>query len=147
MKKLLKKTALYTVLVCVFSLVACSQSFGQTLSTQAGGAGTLVTVTKNTGDGPNLTYSPSPNVWMMISSDSINYAIQAMNANIADGFRNEYGIWNGNSGYSQAVNGNMAVPANGVVLTDFTVALTSGMDLITASPYSGGTWVAIGGGT
>ena len=144
MKKLLKKTALYTVLVCVFSLVACSQSFGQTLSTQAGGAGTLVTIVPVAGSGTNLTYSPSPNVFMAITSTTINFAIQAMNANIADGFRNEYAIWNQSTGYYQGVNPPMA--GTTVVLADFTVTLTANYN-ITINPFNANTWVAIGGGT
>ena len=144
MNKIMKKSAIGTALVCVFSLLISSQSFGQTLSTQAS-AGTLVTITPVAGIGQNVTFSPSPNVLMAITSTTYNFAIQAMNANIADGYRNEYAIWNGNTGYYQMVNGDMA-NASGVDLADFTVTLTATYD-ITSSPYTGDTWVVIGGGS
>ena len=145
MNKIMKKAALCTAMVCGFSLLVSSQSFGNTLSTQAGGAGTTVTIAASAGAGPDLTYNPSPNVWMQITGQPIAYAIQAMNANIANGDRNEYGIWSQNTGYYQAVNGDMASATAGVVLSDFTVTLTSGYDL-TTTPFGGSTWVPIGGG-
>ena len=145
MNKIMKKAALCTAMVCGFSLLVSSQSFGNTLSAQAGGAGTTVTIAANTGAGPDLTYNPSPNVWMQITGQPIAYAIQAMNANIANGDRNEYAIWSQNTGYYQAVNGDMADATIGVVLTDFTVTLTADY-VLTGTPFGGTSWVAIGGG-
>jgi len=141
MVKIIKKTALCATLICGFSLLVSSQSFGQVISTQAGGSGTTVTVPDTNGNGPDLQYNPSPNIFMVVESTEVNYAIQTMNSSIADGDRNEYAIWNQNTGYYMQQNPDMA--GTTVVVADFTVDLAANTD-ITATPY--GAWPNFGGG-
>ena len=140
MTKIMKKTALFTTLICGFGLLASTQSFGAQLSTQTD-AGNTVTLADNTGNGPGLSFNPSPNIFLVSVSTDVNYVVQTMNNNVADGSRNEYAIWNGNTGYYMQSNPDMA--GTTVAVTDFTIDLAANTD-ITSSPYTA--WANYGGG-
>jgi hypothetical protein len=141
MIKIMKKAALCATVICGFSLLVSSQSFAQVISTQAGGSGTTINVPDTNGNGPGLNYNPSPNIFGVVVSTEVNYAIQTMNSSIADDDRNEYAVWNANTGYYMQTNPDMA--GTTVVVTDFTVDLAANTD-ITASPYTA--WPNFGGG-
>ncbi len=143
MKKIIKKIALCTFTLGASVLLMSTVSNAQVLSTQTGGSGKTVTILDTNGSGPGLTYNPSPSVFIAVSSINNAYAINAMNGSIANGDRNEYAVWSGNTGYYQRVNGDSA--GSTVVIGDFTVDLTDTTDL-TTSPYTGTGWVNMGGG-
>lgn len=143
MKKTIRKITLFTFALGTSVLLISQASNAQVLSTQAGGAGTTVTLAEDAGSGPGITFPPSPGVVLAVSSSANAFAITAMNVSSANGDRNEYGVWSGNTGYYQRVNPNSA--ASTPVLTDLSVDLTN-TTVLTATPFGGTTWINMGGG-
>lgn len=139
MKKIIKKISLYSVALCASVLLVSTVSNAQELSAQTS-AGSTVQI-DDAGAGPGFSYNPSPSIFLVVASTTNAYAIQAMHQGIANGDRNEYGIWSGNTGYYMQVNPDSA--GTTVVLADFTIDLATGTDL-TATPY--GAWTNMGGG-
>jgi hypothetical protein len=89
-----------------------------------------------------MTFDPSPNNIMVVSSDKSAYAITGMNTAAKNGDRMEYGFWSGMNGYYQMVNPDSAAATP--VVGDLSVSLKNTTPL-TTTPFTTG-WVSMGGG-
>ncbi len=138
----MKKILLYSSLFLAGTMLLTANVNAEVISTQSG-TGKQVVLPDTNGSGPGLRFDPSPSCLISIVSITNAYAIEAMNTAAADGDRNEYGVWSGNTGYFQLVSPADAVSATPVT-ADFTVDFTTGTDL-TATPF-GSDWVNMGGG-
>ena len=138
MKKIINKSiAIASIFSASLLFTVTAASAGNVLSTQAS-AGALITVAEVLGNGPGLTFSPSPSVLLVVSSTNNAYAITTMNSSAQDGDRNEYGVFSGYGGYYQNVNASTASPpVFGVVLV--------AADAATGDPF--GAWTQMGGGS
>ena len=136
MKKIISYTALILAGI-MFSGTTALAGVATVASTQTS-AGDTVTLTDPNGNGPEMTFNPSPANLVVIASNTNGFAITTMNTSAADGDRNEYGVSSTNTGYYQNVNASTATPPV------FGVVLSTSTD-VNADPFSG-SWTNMGGG-
>ncbi|MFW8602329.1 hypothetical protein ACOHYD_12720 [Desulfobacterota bacterium M19] len=135
MNKSIKKFVLYTFTLGAATLfISATNATAATTIAATTTAGSTLTVSDPTGNsGASLTFNPSPNVLLQVASISNRYAINSMNTSVANGDRNEYAVWSGNTGYYQGVNADTTV--NPITTSQFAVPLLTGTD-ITSDPFS-----------